>query len=107
PRAKAAGVKILVPPYKAGQRDATMVQFTGGYIAELHSVSHQQKASGASFPSFAHYGRKRSILATERPTPRSWRVQNKHAGAQILSFWRSEERRGGEECWWWVSRSSV
>jgi hypothetical protein len=27
-----------VPPYKAEERDAVVVQFPGGYIAEIHSV---------------------------------------------------------------------
>src|SRR6266436_2360013 len=36
-KAKAAGVEILVPPYTADQRDAALVQFPGGYIAEIHS----------------------------------------------------------------------
>jgi hypothetical protein len=36
-RAKAAGVTILVPPYSADQRNSTIVQFPGGYIAEIHS----------------------------------------------------------------------
>ena len=36
-KAKAAGVEILVAPYTAGQRDAALVQFPGGYIAEIHS----------------------------------------------------------------------
>jgi predicted enzyme related to lactoylglutathione lyase len=38
-KAKAAGVEILVPPYSADQREATLVQFPGGYIAEIHSSS--------------------------------------------------------------------
>jgi hypothetical protein len=38
-KAKAAGVQVLVPPYTAGQRTAAMVQFPGGYIAEIHSSS--------------------------------------------------------------------
>jgi hypothetical protein len=38
-KAKAAGVEILVAPYTAGQRDAAVVQFPGGYIAEIHSPS--------------------------------------------------------------------
>jgi predicted enzyme related to lactoylglutathione lyase len=37
-KAKAAGVEILVPPYTADQRNATFVQFPGGYIAEIHSA---------------------------------------------------------------------
>jgi hypothetical protein len=36
-KAKAAGVEILVPPYTADQRNATVVQFPGRYIAEIHS----------------------------------------------------------------------
>jgi hypothetical protein len=36
-KAKAAGVEILVVPYTADQRDAALVQFPGGYIAEIHS----------------------------------------------------------------------
>jgi predicted enzyme related to lactoylglutathione lyase len=36
-KAKAAGVEILVTPYRADQRDAALVQFPGGYIAEIHS----------------------------------------------------------------------
>jgi predicted enzyme related to lactoylglutathione lyase len=38
-KAKAAGVEILVPPNTADQRDAAIVQFPGGYIAEIHSSS--------------------------------------------------------------------
>jgi predicted enzyme related to lactoylglutathione lyase len=38
-KARAAGVQVLVPPYTAGQRTAALVQFPGGYIAELHSSS--------------------------------------------------------------------
>ena len=36
-KAKAAGVAILVAPYTADKRDAAIVQFPGGYIAEIHS----------------------------------------------------------------------
>jgi hypothetical protein len=36
-KAKAAGVTILVAPYTSDQRNAAMVQFPGGYIAEIHS----------------------------------------------------------------------
>jgi hypothetical protein len=38
-KAKAAGVEVIVPPYKTEERDATVVQFPGGYIAEIHSVA--------------------------------------------------------------------
>ena len=37
-KAKAAGVEILVTPYIADQRNAAIVQFPGGYIAEIHSA---------------------------------------------------------------------
>ncbi len=37
-KAKAAGATILVAPYQADQRQASFVQFPGGYIAEIHSV---------------------------------------------------------------------
>ena len=37
-KAKGAGVTVLVAPYHADQRDAVMVQFPGGYIAEIHSL---------------------------------------------------------------------
>ena len=36
-KATAAGVTILVPSYSAGGRSAAVVQFPGGYIAEIHS----------------------------------------------------------------------
>jgi hypothetical protein len=37
-KAKASGVDVLVPPYKTEEREAVVVQFPGGYIAEIHSV---------------------------------------------------------------------
>jgi hypothetical protein len=36
-KAKAAGVRVLVEPYHSDQRDATVVEFPGGYIAEIHA----------------------------------------------------------------------
>ncbi len=36
-KAEASGVQILVATYTADQRDAAIVQFPGGYIAEIHS----------------------------------------------------------------------
>jgi predicted enzyme related to lactoylglutathione lyase len=36
-KAKAAGVEILVAPYTTDRREAALVQFPGGYIAEIHS----------------------------------------------------------------------
>jgi hypothetical protein len=41
-KAKAAGVTVLVAPYKAADRNAAMVRFPGGYIAEIHSVVSRQ-----------------------------------------------------------------
>jgi predicted enzyme related to lactoylglutathione lyase len=38
-KAKAAGAEVLVPPYKTEERDAVVVRFPGGYIAEIHSVT--------------------------------------------------------------------
>src|ERR1700693_1081344 len=37
-KAKASGVNVLVPPYKTDERESSVVQFPGGYIAEIHSV---------------------------------------------------------------------
>ncbi|WP_321868735.1 VOC family protein [Burkholderia ubonensis] len=38
-KAKAAGVTVLVPPYSADGRDAAIVQFPGGYVAEIHQAT--------------------------------------------------------------------
>jgi hypothetical protein len=38
-KAKVAGVEVMVPPYKTEERDAAVVQFPGGYIAEIHSIA--------------------------------------------------------------------
>jgi predicted enzyme related to lactoylglutathione lyase len=38
-KAKSSGVDVLVPPYKTDEREAVVVQFPGGYIAEIHSVT--------------------------------------------------------------------
>jgi hypothetical protein len=38
-KAKAAGVEVIVAPYKTEERDGAVVQFPGGYIAEIHSVA--------------------------------------------------------------------
>jgi predicted enzyme related to lactoylglutathione lyase len=37
-KAKASGVDVLVPPYKTDERESAVVQFPGGYIAEIHLV---------------------------------------------------------------------
>jgi predicted enzyme related to lactoylglutathione lyase len=36
-KAQAAGATVLVPPFASGERDAALVQFPGGYIAEIHA----------------------------------------------------------------------
>ncbi|NIF54437.1 glyoxalase [Burkholderia sp. Ax-1724] len=38
-KAKAAGATVLVPPFTSDGRDAAIVQFPGGYIAEIHAVA--------------------------------------------------------------------
>jgi predicted enzyme related to lactoylglutathione lyase len=38
-KAKAAGADVLVSPYKTEERDAAVLRFPGGYIAEIHSVT--------------------------------------------------------------------
>ncbi len=42
-KAKAAGIEILVAPYTADQRTSAVVQFPGGYIAEIHSITEKPK----------------------------------------------------------------
>jgi hypothetical protein len=38
-KAKAAGVETLVAPYNTGDRQAAILRFPGGYVAEIHAVS--------------------------------------------------------------------
>jgi len=38
-KAKAAGAKILSAPYKTNDRSTAIVEFPGGYIAEIHTVA--------------------------------------------------------------------
>jgi len=38
-KARAAGAAVLVEPFEAGGRASAMVQFPGGYIAEIHADS--------------------------------------------------------------------
>jgi predicted enzyme related to lactoylglutathione lyase len=38
-KAKAAGAQVLVAPYTADGRHAAIVQFPGGYIAEVHAIA--------------------------------------------------------------------
>jgi predicted enzyme related to lactoylglutathione lyase len=40
-KARAAGATVLVEPYSFGDRRASMVQFPGGYIAEIHSIERK------------------------------------------------------------------
>jgi hypothetical protein len=40
-KARAAGATVLVDAYSFGDRQAAMVQFPGGYIAEIHSVTRK------------------------------------------------------------------
>src|SRR6266851_8625348 len=47
-KARGAGVVVLVPPYKADDRNAAMVQFPGGYIAEIHSLMSERSAGRAA-----------------------------------------------------------
>lgn len=44
-RARAAHAVVLVGPYDAGDRRAAMVQFPGGYVAEIHSAAGPTHAS--------------------------------------------------------------
>jgi hypothetical protein len=37
-KAQAAGARVLVAPYQDGDRRAAIVQFPGGYIAEIHAA---------------------------------------------------------------------
>lgn len=43
-KARSTGVSVLVPSYVADDRTATIVQFPGGYIAEIHSLNKQDSA---------------------------------------------------------------
>jgi hypothetical protein len=38
-KARASGAKVLVQPYASGSRNAAIVEFPGGYIAEIHDTS--------------------------------------------------------------------
>jgi hypothetical protein len=41
-KAKAAGVSVLVNPFFVDGRNSAMVQFPGGYIAEIHSATSER-----------------------------------------------------------------
>jgi predicted enzyme related to lactoylglutathione lyase len=38
-KAESLGVRILVPPYSSGGRTASVVEFPGAYVAEIHELS--------------------------------------------------------------------
>jgi hypothetical protein len=38
-KAKAAGASVLVEPFTADKRGSAMVQFPGGYVAEIHAAA--------------------------------------------------------------------
>jgi hypothetical protein len=38
-KAKAAGATVLVDPYTSDRRAAAIIQFPGGYIAEMHAAA--------------------------------------------------------------------
>lgn len=44
-KAKSAGAKILSPPYSSGGRNSAIVEFPGGYIAEIHSIAGSNSAA--------------------------------------------------------------
>jgi predicted enzyme related to lactoylglutathione lyase len=41
-KAKKAGASVLVEPFSADGRNSAMVQFPGGYIAEIHSTASEK-----------------------------------------------------------------
>jgi hypothetical protein len=46
-KANGAGVAVLVGPYKADERNAAMVRFPGGYVAEIHSLVSRHNLESA------------------------------------------------------------
>lgn len=49
-KAKAAGASVLVEPYTSDGRSAAIVQFPGGYIAEIHSMGPKHAARADQQP---------------------------------------------------------
>jgi predicted enzyme related to lactoylglutathione lyase len=74
-KARAAGVAILVAPYTADQRTSALVQFPGGYIAEIHSPVSKPSASGPGLGAFAPA---RASHVEDRPPdrPERWHASN-------------------------------
>ena len=46
-KATAAGAKVPVAPFASGGRHVAMVEFPGGYVAELHAVDAVDTPSAA------------------------------------------------------------
>jgi hypothetical protein len=44
-KAKAAGASVLSPPYAADDRSTAILQFPGGYIAEVHALTLAKRGS--------------------------------------------------------------
>ena len=40
-KAESAGAAVLVKSYMVGDREAAILRFPGGYIAEVHTASHK------------------------------------------------------------------
>ena len=80
-KARAANVAILVAPYTADQRNAALVQFPGGYIAEIHSPVNKQTASGARLGPLAP---ERASHIQDRPPdpPERWHASNTSEGTE-------------------------
>src|SRR5437879_1902806 len=54
-KAKAAGVGILAGPYESDQRSAAIVQFPGGYVAEIHSPTNKRQSNKGAVRTFDKY----------------------------------------------------
>jgi hypothetical protein len=44
-KAKTSGAKVLFGPYAGKDRNTAMLEFPGGYIAEIHSAAEQKEAT--------------------------------------------------------------
>jgi hypothetical protein len=43
-KAKASGATVLVEPFVSGLVESAMVQFPGGYVAEVHAAANHEAA---------------------------------------------------------------
>jgi hypothetical protein len=69
-KAKAARVRVLVEPYTVHGRNATMVEFAGGYIAEIHAPAREYGLKHHDWGARSD-GRARSPLSfSHRSSPR-------------------------------------